>query len=277
MIHKRIVNFFWSQHRRVPRALVRVLSRPTYKRPEWFSVTVGADSFRVTRGYVLWFKRLLSRLLSDVSVLSAYRLTVSYRHMTASVTSLLLLCVLLTAVQVWQGTVQQEAFAAPDVTLADTTPEFLGTVGEQLSSEFEAFFFQAHPEILSDANMEVRTHLIAQYLSEKKSPLVPYADVIAAQPHWKEILAISYPESGFGKRCYEHNCSGIGSNPGSPNWHSYENFAEWIVDLNKLLERRYKDQTFEQMCGVYKKPCTKQWLDATESVARTLEIRGVPN
>jgi hypothetical protein len=73
----------------------------------------------------------------------------------------------------------------------------------------------------------------------------------------------------------DNNCSNIGVKPGHELWHEYKNYGEWIVDFNKLLERRYKDWTLDDMCGVYVKPCNKNWLMATRQVLDELNEKQI--
>lgn len=116
-----------------------------------------------------------------------------------------------------------------------------------------------------------RAEKIKNYLNEKKSPFAEYASIIARQPHWQLILAIGFAESSWGKNCVDNNCSNIGVKPGHELWRDYENYGEWIKDFNKLLERRYKDWTLKEMCGVYVKPCNKNWMSATTQVLGELK------
>ena len=115
--------------------------------------------------------------------------------------------------------------------------------------------------------LAVRKEQLHQFLKTWNSPLEPQADVIAEQDHWKLIMAISFAESTLGKHCYMNNCSGIGGS----NIRTYKTPEDWIVDFNNLLEKRYKDKTLEQMCGVYVQPCNPHWLVATKQVLSALD------
>ena len=85
------------------------------------------------------------------------------------------------------------------------------------------------------------------------------------------ILAIAFAESTLGKNCADNNCSNIGVKPGAPSWRSYASYSAWVVDFNRLLDKKYKDWTLEQMCGVYVKPCNPNWLLATKQILTALD------
>jgi hypothetical protein len=123
--------------------------------------------------------------------------------------------------------------------------------------------------------LQKRTEAVSKYLSSKNSPLLKYADVIAAQKHWKLILAISNAESGMGKHCANNNCSGIGVAPGASTWREYRTLKDWIVDFNNLLEKRYRGWTLEQMNGVYVQPKNPNWMLATKQVLQDMQELGI--
>ena len=120
-----------------------------------------------------------------------------------------------------------------------------------------------------------RADKLRQFLKDANSPFAGSAETIAAQEHWKLILAIAFAESTLGKNCVDYNCSNIGIKPGAPVWHQYKSYDSWVVDFNRLLDRRYKDWTLDQMCGVYVKPCSNNWLLATKQVLDELDKRGI--
>ncbi|HVY68132.1 MAG TPA: hypothetical protein VHA30_04540 [Patescibacteria group bacterium] len=134
---------------------------------------------------------------------------------------------------------------------------------QSLKSYFES---TSQPDIIARRQAQ-----LAEYLKEKNSPLADEADVIAAQPHWKMILAIAFAESTLGKRCYYFNCSGIGGS----QIKTYSSLKSWIYDFNRLLDKRYQDQTLEQMCGVYVQPCNPNWLLATRQIFTELQDRNI--
>ncbi len=130
---------------------------------------------------------------------------------------------------------------------------------------------QAKQEKFNQDLLNSRILKIKNYLAGKKSPFADFADTIAKQPHWRLILAIAFAESSWGKNCVDNNCSNIGVKPGHELWHKYPSYAEWVIDFNKLLERRYKNSSLDDMCGVYVKPCNPNWLMATRSVLEEIK------
>ena len=116
-----------------------------------------------------------------------------------------------------------------------------------------------------------RTSQIKDYLEQKKSPLTSAAATIAAQPHWDIIMAVAFAESSWGRNCTDNNCSNIGVKPGAPSWRQYKSYDAWVIDFNRLLDKKYKDWNSPQMCGVYVKPCNSNWLLATQQVLDQLQ------
>ncbi len=131
------------------------------------------------------------------------------------------------------------------------------------------------PQMQEAERLELRKKKLKAYLAEKGSPFVEISDTIAELPHWKMILAISNSESTMGKRCYNNNCSGIGVAPGHPLWREYPSHKEWAKDLNKLLEKRYKNWTLERMNGVYNQPGSRNWILASKQVLEELQERAI--
>lgn len=121
----------------------------------------------------------------------------------------------------------------------------------------------------------MRGKKIKEYLNAKKSAFAEASYTIARQSHWKLILAIAFAESSWGRNCVDNNCSNIGVEPGHSLWREYKTYDDWVIDFNKLLERRYKDWTLEQMCGVYVKPCNQNWLYATRQVLEELKEKEI--
>lgn len=132
-----------------------------------------------------------------------------------------------------------------------------------------------NPQVKEAQILADRKAKLKEYLTEKNSPLVSIVDTIAELKHWKMVLAISNSESSLGKHCADENCSGIGIEPGNPLWRTYPSKAEWAKDLDKLLEKRYKDWTLEQMNGVYNKPGSQNWLLASKQILEDLQERGI--
>lgn len=154
----------------------------------------------------------------------------------------------------------QDAIESLNDNLFNTPIEYLQSYIDQASK----------PDVL-----ELRTQKINQLLKDMNSPLVVSSDTIAKQSHWKLILAIAFAESTMGKNCTDNNCSNIGVAPGHRLWRKYETYSDWVVDFNRLLEKRYKDWTLNQMCGVYVQPCNKNWLLATQQILDKLEAREI--
>jgi hypothetical protein len=63
--------------------------------------------------------------------------------------------------------------------------------------------------------------------------------------------------------------------PGHELWRKYKSIQNWVLDLNRLLERRYSDKTLEQMCGVYVQPCNQNWLLATSQIFDELKAQNI--
>ena len=128
----------------------------------------------------------------------------------------------------------------------------------------------SQPEVIA-----LRAQQIKQYLEQKNSPLASASETIAAQPHWDIIMAVAFAESSFGKNCSDNNCSNIGVKPGAPSWRRYSSYDAWVVDFNRLLDKKYKDWTLKQMCGVYVKPCNPNWLLATQQVLDQMQAEHI--
>lgn len=131
------------------------------------------------------------------------------------------------------------------------------------------------PEMREAEILALRKEGLKKYLDERDSPFVEIVDTIAELKHWKIVLAVSNSESSLGKRCADENCSGIGVEPGHPLWRKYPSKREWAKDLDRLIEKRYKNWTLEQMNGVYNQPGSKNWVKAARQVLEDLEERGV--
>lgn len=131
------------------------------------------------------------------------------------------------------------------------------------------------PEAKQAEILAERKEKLKIFLTEKKSPFVSIVDTIAELKHWKLVLAISNSESTLGKRCYTNNCSGIGVEPGHPLWREYKSTADWAKDLDRLLEKRYKDWTLEEMNGVYNQPGSENWIFAATQIIEALKERGI--
>lgn len=130
------------------------------------------------------------------------------------------------------------------------------------------------PEKQAAETMRLRTTQLKTYLESKGSPLALFAETIAGLKHWRLVLAISNSESSLGRRCADNNCSGIGVMPGHPLWRTYETKAEWAKDLDRLIEKRYKNWSLEKMNGVYNQPGSENWVYAARQILS--DIQSIP-
>lgn len=130
------------------------------------------------------------------------------------------------------------------------------------------------PEKQAAETKRLRAIQLKAYLESKGSPLALFADTIAGLKHWRLVLAISNSESSLGRRCANNNCSGIGVMPGHPLWRTYETKAEWAKDLDRLIEKRYKNWSLEKMNGVYNQPGSENWVYAARQILD--DIQSIP-
>jgi hypothetical protein len=138
--------------------------------------------------------------------------------------------------------------------------------------EYLQNYFQStsQPDIIN-----ARKNKLEKFLTDMRSPLASASETIAEQTHWQLILAIAFAESTLGKNCADNNCSNIGVKPGAPSWRQYSSYSAWVVDFNRLLDKKYNDWTLEQMCGVYVKPCNPNWLLATQQILDKIKQQGI--
>lgn len=117
---------------------------------------------------------------------------------------------------------------------------------------------------------------LAIYLQLYRSPLADYAEVLAKQPHWKQIVALANAESTLCRNYPQKtaNCWGVG---GSDLWTMGENLGEGIMSMNNFLENhpkrspvKYAQMTFEQMNGLYKQPPKDHWVFNAKSIYEEL-------
>lgn len=165
------------------------------------------------------------------------------------------------------GSVVLPGLAVPNPGDAQASNVLFNTPLESLKNYFDSI---NQPDVIN-----TRKLLLEQFLKDMHSPLVPAAATIANQPHWQLILAIAFAESTLGKNCADFNCSNIGVGPSSPYWHKYDSYDAWVVDFNRLLDKKYSDWTLKEMCGVYVKPCNPNWLAATQEILDALKDRGI--
>ncbi len=151
----------------------------------------------------------------------------------------------------------------------DIASPMFGTLVEENREEVD-------PKEAERALLTIRKEKIRVYLETKKSPFAQEDTALQAfaeSRNMKLMIAISFVESTFGKKCYYFNCSGIGGTP--PNLRKYNNYAEWIRDFDDLLERRYKNLPPEDFIGLYVQPGSANWLYGVKQVLGELEERGI--
>lgn len=166
-------------------------------------------------------------------------------------------------VEIFEGELPENIQTAP------STQNLLTMSLEQIESFLATTYTTNNdPE---EVKLQKRIDFLKVYLKKKKSPLVEFADVIAKLQHWKLVLAISNSESSLGKKCADNNCSGIGVEPGHRLWREYENKGEWAKDLDRLIEKRYKNWTLEEMNGVYNYPGSSNWVFAANQILSDLK------
>lgn len=121
------------------------------------------------------------------------------------------------------------------------------------------------PQLVAKIDMEVA--LVKSYLQSKNSPFANYTEILLAQDDWKVILAVSNSESTLGQHCYVNNCSGIFGNKGL---RTYSSIPDWIVDMQNLINKRYKGWTLDKMDGIYVQPRSSNWIEASSQVYKDL-------
>lgn len=174
-----------------------------------------------------------------------------------------------------QAELQQEPTSAPGMVSLGAAPAGV-SAGTSLTNDV---LFNTPIELLqsyfapppAQDQLAERKAKLAAFLKDRGSPLQAEAGTIAEQDHWKIILAIAFAESTLGEHCKWFNCSGIGGSRLRP----YDSLNNWILDFNRLLDKRYKDKTLEQMCGVYVQPCTSNWLMATKQILTALDQQNI--
>lgn len=124
--------------------------------------------------------------------------------------------------------------------------------------------------------LAIRKEKLRAYLKSKNSPFAEdevTLDAFVASKNMKLMVAISFVESTFGKKCYYYNCSGIGGTP--PNLRKYNGYDEWVRDFDDLLERRYKNVPPEDFIGIYVQPGSPNWIYGVKQVLREFEEQGI--
>ena len=114
---------------------------------------------------------------------------------------------------------------------------------------------------------------LVEYLSEKKSPLVDYAGIIARSPNYRLLIGIAQAETNLCKKTTTNNCWGIG--PGSPFYYDDIKFSLYYADY--LIEKydALGMDTPEKMVQTYVGYHNPTWIEAIHDVFYELEIKGL--
>jgi len=137
---------------------------------------------------------------------------------------------------------------------------------------FSKLIRENREEDLEAEKLALRKEKLKKYFETKNSPFAQdekALDAFVNSKNMKLMVAISFVESTFGKRCYYFNCSGIGGAP--PHLRKYNSYEEWIHDFDDLLERRYKDLPPEEFIGLYVQPGSANWLYGVKQVLSEFE------
>lgn len=129
---------------------------------------------------------------------------------------------------------------------------------------------------IAEVKNERRKERLRNFLAGYNSPFAESDKTLQAfldAKNMRLMIAISFVESTLGKRCYYHNCSGIGGYP--PNLRKYEDFSEWVRDFDSLLERRYKGVPIEKFIGLYVQPGSPSWINGVKRMLAEMKSAGV--
>ena len=149
----------------------------------------------------------------------------------------------------------------------------------KIESQIVEKLISGQPQILIDAStvalaseidpLSTRKQNLYRYFTEiRPSPLANYVDILAEQPQWRKIIAISFVESTMCKRNYFNNCWGITYRTGLAK---YPSFAEAIIDANRVLAKSYANSTYRQMNCVYVQPCNSRWVNGALQIETELD------
>lgn len=92
------------------------------------------------------------------------------------------------------------------------------------------------PKVAPVDPIKINAPILADYLSQKGSPLAPFASNILQNDNWKLVLAISNGESTLCKHQLYNNCWGVG---GAWNLRRYASFSQGFADVDQLLANKY--------------------------------------
>lgn len=172
---------------------------------------------------------------------------------------------------------RQESIAGATTTEAWTMPldfstEDLNVVTDMLPILIQEARHEPTKEEL--ANQKRKDDLLA-YFKSRNSPFADQqtVDAFLSSNNMKLMIAISFVESTMGKKCYYHNCSGIGGYP--PDLRKYDSYADWVKDFDALLERRYKGMDPEDLMGVYVQPGSPNWINGVKQILTELNQKGI--
>jgi hypothetical protein len=129
-------------------------------------------------------------------------------------------------------------------------------------------------EVLSVDQLAGQVELLHKFFADKGSPLAndrPALEALAGARNKRMIIAISFVESNYAKHAPYFNASGIGGS----NLRQYRSFANWILDFDRLLERRYNGLSPDAMNGYYVQPPSANWVNGVYQVLRELDKRGI--
>ncbi len=133
-----------------------------------------------------------------------------------------------------------------------------------------------HEPTAEEIRNEERKEKLRAYFKSRKSPFGEGDDTLQAfldSKNMKLMIAISFVESTMGKKCYYHNCSGIGGYP--PNLRKYDNYAGWVKDFDSLLERRYKGVSIDDFMGLYVQPGSPNWINGVKQILAELKNNSI--
>lgn len=96
---------------------------------------------------------------------------------------------------------------------------------------------QPQPQAVPEVDpITINAPILQDYLTQKGSPLAPFAADILQNDNWKLVLAISNGESTLCKHQLYYNCWGVG---GAWNLRRYKSFSEGFADVDRLLATKY--------------------------------------
>ena len=112
---------------------------------------------------------------------------------------------------------------------------------------------------------------LAEYLYNKKSPLVEDVGFIVKLEHWKLLVAISAIESQFCQKQMYNNCFGTG---GDAHYRRYSSFQASFKDANDLIsywQAQGRWLTVEDMNCHYVHPCNPNWVKVVNSTLKDID------